>query len=74
MFLYVALARHQLVAVISNHLDAFKKNLGVRNTILKRLAVAPASNVNYLESAGIWVQEHPILTTVIVVSVLAGTG
>ena len=69
MYLYVALARHPLVAIISNHLDGLKQKLNAR-----WLAVAPASNIGYLENAGIWVQAHPILTTVIIVSVLAGTG
>ena len=74
MSLYVVLARHPMVAVISNHLDAYIKNICVRNNFFKGFAAAPVSTISSLENAGIWVQEHPIVTTLIVVSVVAVAG
>ena len=45
---------------------SFKKSLGI--------ALVLVLTSGYLENAGLWVQAHPIPTTVIVVSLLAGTG
>ena len=74
MSLYVALARHPLVAVISNHLDTvYKSSRGNCNcNFFWSVAgvVAPTQTQTLLQSANQWVNEHPIVTGVLVASVV----
>ena len=85
MSLYVALALYPLVAVISNHLDTYPTPINLsymwsfgsiagrinpKSLFSAALVVAPTQTPTFVENVGIWVDDHPVVTVVIISSII----